>query len=177
MQLTVSNIISFVRLLLVAPMAWALWTDRSYTAVGIGVLAYLSDILDGYVARKRGEISELGKVIDPLADKIFVGAAVVVLLLKGSLAWWFAGAILARDLLILIAGIVVSRRMQRVPPSNYTGKAAVVAIGISLLLTVFSVAPWLELASQLLAIFLMVASLGVYGSRMVQQMRLKSPSL
>jgi len=97
------------------------------------VILWLTDILDGYFARKRNEISELGKIIDPLADKISVITITFLLLLKGILPLWFFIVILSRDLIILLGGLYIKKKYEVILQSNWTGKLTVFIIGFTLL--------------------------------------------
>lgn len=101
----------------------------------IGGLAILSDYLDGYFARDREEITDLGKVLDPLADKIFFGTAAVIMILQGLIPQYLAFIIIGRDILIFLGGIYIKSKTGIVVASNMTGKiavnvAAIVLIGI-----------------------------------------------
>lgn len=136
---TASNILSGVRLLLAVPTGITLWMDFRWATFALCLLAALTDVLDGELARRRNEISEFGKVIDPLADKVFVATMVVILLLKGTLPIWFAGVVLGRDLVILLGGLYIERRTGKVLPSNYPGKIAVVSLSLTLLMLVMGV--------------------------------------
>jgi CDP-diacylglycerol--glycerol-3-phosphate 3-phosphatidyltransferase len=101
----------------------------------IGGLAILSDYLDGYFARGREEITDLGKILDPLADKIFFGTAAVIMILQGLIPQYLAFIIIGRDILIFLGGIYIKSKTGIVVASNMTGKiavnvAAIVLIGI-----------------------------------------------
>jgi len=79
---TISNGLSFIRLLMSLPLAYFLWTYDTAGVIVMGVAAYISDILDGCLARRLNQISEWGKIIDPIADKVFVGTAVIVMIMQ-----------------------------------------------------------------------------------------------
>lgn len=103
----------------------------------ISGLAILSDYLDGYFARGRGEITDMGKILDPLADKIFFGTAAVIMIIQGLIPPYLAAIIVGRDILIFLGGIYIKSKTGIVVASNMTGKiavnvAAVVLIGILL---------------------------------------------
>lgn len=133
---TLSNGLSALRMALVVPASMTLWASMGGVTIALFVLAALTDFLDGYFARRLNEVSDLGKILDPLADKVFVGVIVVVLMLKGLLPLWFVGIVVARDLLILLGGIAVERKVGVVLPSNYPGKIAVLVLSTTLLLIV-----------------------------------------
>lgn len=122
---TVSNLISLLRLLAAAPFACVFWHENHLWVIILVAFAFLSDYLDGFFARKLKQKSELGKILDPIADKVFMGTGVVVMLLKGMIPLWFGIAVVARDLLILAGGLYAKRRLGIVLPSNMTGKITV----------------------------------------------------
>lgn len=96
------------------------------------IVIWISDLLDGYFARKRNEISELGKIIDPLADKITVISITLILLVQGLIPAWFFIIIILRDILILTGGIYIKNKHKIVLPSNWAGKISVFIIGFTL---------------------------------------------
>jgi len=141
--LTASNLLSALRALLVIPL-WILMDNLNssgmrYTVGGLLIFAAVTDILDGWAARKYNQVTEAGKIIDPLADKIIVGALVIKLYLLNEVPDYYIYMILGRDLLILIGGIIVTRKIGKVLPSNVLGKITVVFISFSLLFMLLGV--------------------------------------
>jgi CDP-diacylglycerol--glycerol-3-phosphate 3-phosphatidyltransferase len=92
--------------------------------------------LDGFVARKTNHISELGKIIDPLADKILVGVIVLNLFFIHLIPTYYLLIILLRDILIFVGGIIVTKKIGKVLPSNTLGKITVLSIGIFILINI-----------------------------------------
>jgi cardiolipin synthase len=134
---TVSNILSISRALLVIPFVMVMLSDipsSRFWGAAIMALAALTDKLDGVFARKLGEVTEWGKILDPLADKVGLAAAVLVLLYLGDVPLWFVGVVLARDILIFAGGMYVKSSKRVVLPSNETGKWAVGIITLTLFL-------------------------------------------
>lgn len=130
---TISNLISVLRAVLAIPTAYFLWIGDLTTVLIFCAIAYITDILDGFIARKFNQVSEWGKVFDPLADKIFIGMLALIMIIKGDIPVWFAIAVLARDLIILAGGLWAKSKLGFVIPSNYVGKATVIVIGLALL--------------------------------------------
>jgi len=158
-----SNLLSLFRLLLAAPLLYFIFHSEYNIVIIILFTGSLSDILDGYVARKLNQITEFGKVIDPLADKVFVTALIVGMLLQGRIPVWFFAAIAARDILILLGGLFMAKRQKSVPPSNIYGKMTVSAIGITLLLNILDVlSPDMFLLAMGITTFMLVLSFAVY---------------
>ncbi len=138
--LTFSNLLSLLRLLLAIPL-WILfdyyYSDYSikYWLFALCIFAAVTDILDGFLARKFNQVTEAGKIIDPLADKIAMAVVVIRLAMYGELPLYYLLMILVRDILIFLGGIYVTNKIGKVLPSNVLGKAAVLIIGIVVLLT------------------------------------------
>lgn len=112
-----ANQITIIRILLIPIFVLFLLSSlpyREYFAAFIFIVLSLSDALDGYIARKREEVTEIGKIIDPIADKLLIAAALIFLINRGVEAW-MAIAILAREVIItairliaLARGVVIS---------------------------------------------------------------------
>lgn len=140
---TISNALSFFRLLLVFPVWFSLnnFQDETYRILTftLCIVAALTDYLDGYIARKRNEITEVGKIIDPLADKILVAVLTIKLYLLGEISNYYLLIIIFRDVIILLGGIIVSLKLKKVLPSNLLGKITVTIIGIVFLLVILGI--------------------------------------
>ncbi len=170
--LTASNLVSFFRLLLVIPTVYFLskiGEHDEYRAIVIILFftAYLSDLLDGFLARKFNQITEFGKIIDPLADKIFVIGVILQLYISEEITHFYFWIVLFRDILILIGGIFVSKTIGKVLPSNLLGKMTVASIALFLLAVILGVKeiPLLFNVLQYGSIFLSFASVFGYGLR------------
>ena len=98
---TVPNVITLVRLLCIPLFLWLLFGAHRQTAAAI-LLAVLgaTDWIDGFVARRYGQVSTFGKVLDPTADRILVGTAVISILIYGAVPLWFGIATIAREVLV-----------------------------------------------------------------------------
>jgi CDP-diacylglycerol--glycerol-3-phosphate 3-phosphatidyltransferase len=98
--------------------------SKLYFWIGIGLvfIAIATDYLDGIFARKLNQISEYGKIFDPLADKIAIGTLVILLVMYRDLPSWVAIVIVGRDFLILLFGLFMTRRLKYVTSSSRLGK-------------------------------------------------------
>ena len=98
---TVPNVITLVRLLCIPLFVWLLFGAHRQTAAAI-LLALLgaTDWVDGFVARRYGQVSTFGKVLDPTADRILVGTAVISIMIYGAVPLWFGIATIAREVLV-----------------------------------------------------------------------------
>jgi cardiolipin synthase len=99
--LTVPNVITLVRLLCIPLYLWLLFGAHRQTAAAV-LLAVLgaTDWVDGFVARRYGQVSTFGKVLDPTADRILVGTAVISIMIYGAVPLWFGPATIAREVLV-----------------------------------------------------------------------------
>jgi cardiolipin synthase len=126
--LTVPNVISFARLLLVPCFIWAFFNDRNWLGVALLITIGSTDWVDGYVARRFNQVSELGKLLDPVADRLAIVAVIVVFMVKDVLPLPLAAVILFRDLIVAVAFPILEKRgMERIPV-NRTGKWATASI-------------------------------------------------
>jgi cardiolipin synthase len=98
----IPNIISVIRILLVVPIAMALGSGRLALAILLFGIAAVSDIADGYLAKRFGWQSELGGILDPIADKLLLATAFVTLSLLELVPLWLMAAAVARDVIIVL---------------------------------------------------------------------------
>lgn len=135
--LLLPNLISLSRLLIAPAVAVALSYDTlagTLWALGLSVLAGISDGLDGYAARKGRHVTETGIIVDPIADKIFAAIVTIALYAYRELPLWLVCVVIGRDVLILLLGTILLRGKKVAVPSNLTGKYAFFAI-VTLLAT------------------------------------------
>lgn len=102
----IPNLISIARILLVAPVVWALLAGRYELAIVLFAVAGISDAVDGFLAKHNHWESRLGGILDPLADKLLLICTFVSLAWLDALSWWLVALILFRDLLVFGGGIV-----------------------------------------------------------------------
>jgi len=137
--LSLANRITLVRILLIPvflilTIPHATW-NRVLAAI-IFMIACITDPLDGYLARKRGEISDFGAIMDPLADKLLVMTAFVVLVKYQTVAAWMTVIILAREFIITTLRTFMAQHMDTILAANRWGKIKTLTqmIGVSILL-------------------------------------------
>ena len=97
----IPNMICIARIILVAPIVWSLLEGRYALALGLIVIAGLSDALDGYLARRFDWRTRLGGLLDPAADKLLMFAAFVTLAWIGLVPVWFSAVVVGRDIIII----------------------------------------------------------------------------
>jgi len=139
----IANLITVARILLAPVFVALLLADDGemgalrYAAAILFVVSIATDSLDGYLARSRNLVTDLGKLLDPIADKVLIGGALVGLSLLGELWWWVTIVILVREFGITIFRFIALR--DRVIPATWSGKIKTIvqAIGLSLMLFPF----------------------------------------
>ena len=168
---TVSNVISASRIVFVVPAAYCLMQNfphhRDWSVFFI-LVASSTDFLDGYFARRLHQVSDVGKIIDPLADKIGVGIIAVCLTLTGDIPIWYLAVLLARDLVIFVGGMYIKQQKRIVPQANMAGKIAVNVIALALLLSLMRLES-LEIVRVVvlwMSVLSMVVSLVLYARRL-----------
>ena len=107
--LTVPNVITLVRLACIPLFLWMLFGKHWQTAsaVLLGVLG-ATDWVDGFVARRYGQVSTFGKVLDPTADRLLVGTAVISVMVYGAVPLWFGIATIAREVLVSVMVLLLA---------------------------------------------------------------------
>ncbi len=123
--LTIPNALSALRLLGVPVFFWLIVVpQRDGLALGILIVSAFTDWLDGYLARRLGQYSRLGELLDPMADRLYVIAALVALYLRNILPLWVVLALIARDVAMMLLLIYLKRFGYTGVPVHFVGKAA-----------------------------------------------------
>lgn len=126
--LNVPNLLSFLRIALVPVFLWLLLEEMFVTAITVLAVAGLTDFLDGYLARKLDQTTKLGKMLDPVADRLYIFATLLALSATGYVPWWLSGLVILRDVLMLISLPVLASVGHRSLPVHYLGKASTFAL-------------------------------------------------
>ncbi|NUT35170.1 MAG: CDP-alcohol phosphatidyltransferase family protein [Hamadaea sp.] len=123
--LTIPNVISFVRLLGV-PLFLYLFLGAHEWGWAVAVLAIggTTDWIDGYLARRLGQVSRLGELMDPIADRLYILATLLAFTIEAVVPWAFTIALLLREALLTIVVLVLRRHGQPPLPVHYVGKTA-----------------------------------------------------
>lgn len=129
----ISNFLSFSRILFVFPTVYLYSINRNDLVFILAFFAMLSDFLDGYLARKLNQITDLGKILDPVADKILIGAVVISLTIFQDFPLWITLVIVIRDLVILLGAMFIYDKKKHVTSSNWPGKVTVTIIAATIL--------------------------------------------
>lgn len=126
--LTVPNVISFVRLLLVPVFAVLIYVGRDATAVLVLAFSGATDWLDGVLARRLGQVSRLGQLLDPAADRLFILVTLVGLAWRGAVPWWLVAVLVLRDVVLSVMLLVLRRAGFGPLPVHLAGKAGTFAL-------------------------------------------------
>lgn len=141
---TIPNILTYIRLIAIPFFVWMMAeyaADKDalkylWAGIGIFVFAEITDICDGYIARHFNQISDIGKILDPIADKVLQCVAMLMLCICGNLHWIFAVVIIVKEIYMGVTSKYYMRASKRQveQKSNKVGKAgaAIYFIGIAL---------------------------------------------
>lgn len=125
---TVPNALSFFRLLLIPVFLVFLLTHEYLMALITLVVSSATDFVDGFVARKFNQVSRVGQLLDPAADRLFIFSTLIGLAWGGFVPWWLAGVIIARDVLLLVIGILLANHGYGPLPVHHLGKMGTFAL-------------------------------------------------
>ncbi len=178
--LNIPNALTMLRLLCVPIMVLLLFADgggaglaRDSAAI-VFVIASITDFIDGAVARKLGQVTNFGKLADPLADKALVGSALIGLSILGDLPWWVTIVILVREIGVSLLRIWVIEH--GVIPASRGGKLKTViqTVAITMFLVVVPGLPWWGALSSLVMGVAVVLTLATGIDYLVRALRLRS---
>lgn len=163
------NIITVARIIATPFFVWMLLADHGqmgglrWAAGAFFVIAIASDAWDGYLARSRGLVTDLGKLLDPIADKALTGSALVGLSILGELPWWVTVVVLVREIGITVHRLFEARSV--VVAAAWMGKLKTVAQAVAISLALFPLASvlgewmiWVNIATMSIAVALTIAS-------------------
>ncbi len=125
---TVPNVLSFIRLALVPVFLVFVIIGEDGLALAILVFSSVSDFLDGVIARRFQQITRLGQLLDPAADRLFIFAALIGLAIRDVIPWWLFIVIVARDAVLLGFGILGASFGYGPLPVHHLGKVATAAL-------------------------------------------------
>jgi cardiolipin synthase len=119
---TIPNLLSLSRLVLLPVILLLLARNQGAVALAVMALSWITDGLDGFLARRLDQVSDLGRVLDHLVDKIWTGAVLVTLVVLRDLPFLIAAAVILRDVLILAGSLVIMRSRGSFVSSDVLGK-------------------------------------------------------
>lgn len=153
---TIPNILSLFRICLIPFIVCLYFVEQSYFAAGcVLLLSGLTDIVDGFIARKFNMISNLGKVLDPIADKLTQAVMLVCLTVRFPWMLLPLAMMICKELSMMITGAWVIRRTGFVPGAVWHGKIATVLLYAMMFLHIF----WSEIPTSLSTILIVVSTM------------------
>jgi cardiolipin synthase (CMP-forming) len=181
--LTVPNALSAIRLATVPIFLYLFVSGREEAAVILYGAGAWTDFFDGYIARRLGQESELGRLLDPLADRIFIVALALALVAVGALPWWLTAAIVARDVVLLSLWPLVERRGVGRIRVNFTGKTATASLlfGLTWLALSETEFGWASFSDEVGTVFVVAGaalyyvSAGMYARDAYSRIKVQSP--
>jgi cardiolipin synthase (CMP-forming) len=129
---TVPNAVTLLRLLLMPVCAWLLASGRYGWGLALTAVVGSTDWVDGWLARRTGQVSRLGQLLDPLADRLLIASVAIALVVRGVLPWQAALLLVARDLFLLAGWPLLKRRGIEPPEVVLLGKAATLVLLVAL---------------------------------------------
>lgn len=180
--LTIPNLLSLIRLAALPFVYLDLVNGNEGRALVVLLVIVWSDYLDGYLARRLNQVSRIGRLFDPISDRILMVVVGIAMIVAGILPLWAVLVLVARDAVILIGGVVLMRRGIEPPQVSDIGKAA--TFGLMTALPLFILARAVEVDSlrgsawvvYAAGTFLYYLSAGQYVHASVQQLRARSGS-
>lgn len=122
--LTIPNVLSFVRLALVPVFLVLVIMGEDVLALIVLVVSSFTDFLDGVLARRLNQVTRLGQLLDPAADRLFIFATLIGLAVRGIVPWWLVAVIVGRDVLLLVLGVILANFGYGPLPVHHLGKIA-----------------------------------------------------
>ncbi|MBQ7323198.1 MAG: CDP-alcohol phosphatidyltransferase family protein [Clostridia bacterium] len=120
--LTIPNLLSFFRIALIPIIAWLYCTEHPYWALSVVILSGLTDLADGYIARKYNMITDFGKMIDTIADKLTQGVVLICLLTHFPWMWLPLGIMILKESFSLSLRLIVFKKTELVTSAVWHGK-------------------------------------------------------
>lgn len=131
-NLTIPNLLSVIRLIIIAPLVVSFLNQR-YIETGIYLLiSGLSDMFDGAIARKFNQVTQLGKILDPIADKLTLIAVVICFAITVPDIWPVVVILMSKDVLMLIGGAILLCMKIKPPAAKWYGKVATAIFYVSI---------------------------------------------
>ncbi len=155
----IPNMLSFLRLLMVGVFLYFFKRSQYYAALGVYILAILTDMLDGYLARRNGWITDLGKILDPLADKLMLITALICFYLQGWIPLWLLAIVMGKETIMIIGGAFLLKK-DVVVFADWFGKFATGFFNAGVITTLLKrFWPWIDMLNIILLFIAMVLAI------------------
>lgn len=171
---TIPNLLSAFRLLLVPVIAWLYCGQGDYPlTAGVLLLSGATDIADGFIARRFRMVSDLGKVLDPVADKLTQAAALGCLLTRFGAMWWLLGVLVAKETIMAFMGLLVIRRTGAAYSAEWHGKLATCVLYATIFIHIvwYGIPPAVSYALTAAGVASMLLSLSLYTAANLRRIK------
>ena len=166
--LTIPNLLSLFRLILIPVIIWLYWFRKDYFPAGVLlIISGLTDLADGYIARLFNAVSNIGKILDPIADKLTQAAMLFCLVTRFPLMAAPFGFLVIKEVFIGTTGLLMIRKTGKVVGADFHGKVATTLLYAMMILHIF----WIDIPSAVSAVSILIClvsmafTLLTYGSR------------
>jgi CDP-diacylglycerol--glycerol-3-phosphate 3-phosphatidyltransferase len=166
---TLSNLLSLLRLLGAFYLYHVTAQKNLLLTLVVTLILIATDFADGFFARKFNQVSEMGKVLDPLADKFCAALGMLALYQYYGLPLWITVVIIGRDILIVLGSLILMSRLPYVTPSAMPGKIAVTILSFLFLIYIWEIEP-LQIPLQVLTFLALLVSAAHYGYKFLQKL-------
>jgi cardiolipin synthase len=136
--ITVPNLLSCVRLALVPVFLYLLLTRQDVAALIVLVVSSITDYLDGYLARRLHQVTRLGQLLDPAADRLYIFVTLIGLAWRDLVPWWLVAIVIGRDVMLGVLGIILANAGYGPLPVHHLGKIATFCLFYALPILVLS---------------------------------------
>ena len=165
--LTIPNLLSLFRLILIPVIIWLYWFRKDYFPAGVLlIISGLTDLADGYIARHFNAVSNIGKILDPIADKLTQAAMLFCLVTRFPLMAAPFGFLVIKEIFIGTTGLLMIRKTGKVVGADFHGKVATTLLYAMMILHIF----WIDIPSAVSAVSILIClvsmafTLLTYGS-------------
>ena len=166
--LTIPNLLSLFRLILIPVIVWLYWFRKDYFPAGVLlIISGLTDLADGYIARHFNAVSNIGKILDHIADKLTQAAMLFCLVTRFPLMAAPFGFLVIKEIFIGTTGLLMIRKTGKVVGADFHGKVATTLLYAMMILHIF----WIDIPSAVSAVSILIClvsmafTLLTYGSR------------
>ncbi len=172
--LTIPNILSFFRILLIPIIVWLYFSSKNYSLAGnVLILSGITDLVDGFIARRYNMISNFGKVLDPIADKLTQSVVIICLFIRYKLVIMAFIILTVKEIFMSVSGMVVIKKTGKVMGANWHGKLSTCLLYGMMLLHIFwtDIPQVVSVVSICLASFTVALSLVLYAVRNISAIK------
>ena len=166
--LTIPNLLSLFRLIIIPVIIWLYWFRKDYFPAGVLlIISGLTDLAEGYIARHFNAVSNVGKTLDPIADKLTQAAMLFCLVTRFPLMAAPFGFLVIKEVFIGTTGLLMIRKTGKVVGADFHGKVATTLLYAMMILHIF----WIDIPSTVSAVSILIClvsmafTLLTYGSR------------